>query len=91
VISLNNNPPDKKDGDDQLLDLSQLDLGNDLTQIDTGVTSGADQTSWDEISVDRDGRVDTCPDSDGKAQSAEKGGAAVCHDTKAQNSDKPGS
>jgi hypothetical protein len=40
------------------------------------VTSGADPTSWDEISVDRDGRVDTCIN-DG-TRPADKPNPAVC-------------
>ena len=81
VISLNNNPAqDDEDGD--VLDLSQLDAGDSFIQVDTGVTSGADSTSWDEIIVDRE-RVDTC-DSDPGAQS-DQGGAAVCKDTQPAN------
>jgi hypothetical protein len=65
----------------QVLDLSQLTPLDDSWQIDTGVTSGADATSWDEISVDNEGRVDTCAD-DGKAHRADKPAAAVCQSQK---------
>jgi len=53
--------------------------GEDSWQIDTGVTSGADSTLWDEISVD-EGRVDSCPDS-AKGKSADATAPAVCKDS----------
>ena len=78
VISLNNNPAPERETV-EVFDLSQLNAGDASVQVDSGVTSGADSTSWDEIAVDRD-RVDTC-DSDPGAE----GGAAVCKDTQPTN------
>jgi hypothetical protein len=78
VISLNNNPA-QDDDDGEVFDFSMLDAGDPFVQVDTGVTSGADATAWDEIVVDRD-RVDTC-DSDPGAG----GGSAVCKDTQPTN------
>ena len=59
-----------------MIDFSQLAAGDLDTQIDTGVTSGADPSEWDPIDVDAAGRVDSCV-SDGK-NSGDKGSAAVC-------------
>ena len=63
-----------------VLDLSQLDFTNDLSQIDTGVTSGADSNVWDEISVD-EGKIDSCPDG-AKGKSADATAPAVCKNSK---------
>jgi hypothetical protein len=63
-----------------VLDLSGLEL--DAGNVDAGVTSGADPSSWDPIDVDQAGRVDTCVDEGGK--SGDKS-AAVC-----QAQDQPG-
>ena len=78
MISLNNNPAPERETV-EVFDLSQLNAGDAFVQVDTGVTSGADSTSWDEIAIDRD-RGDTC-DSDPGAE----GGAAVCKDTQPAN------
>jgi hypothetical protein len=68
--------PDRAKPPVEVFDFSQLNAGDAVFQIDTGVTSGADSSSWDEISID-EGRVDTCPDSaSGKA--ADKSAPAVC-------------
>ena len=85
MILLNNNP-ERDDQSGEVIDLSQLNAGDDFVQVDTGVTSGADSTSWDEIVVDRDGRVDVCEDQ-GNGQGADKPGAAVCRDTQPANND----
>ncbi|HKP33381.1 MAG TPA: hypothetical protein VJT70_01210 [Sphingomicrobium sp.] len=61
----------------QVFDFSQLNAGDGDVQIDSGVTSGADSTSWDEISVDRDGPADTCPDA-ASTKAGDKGAPAVC-------------
>lgn len=70
-------PADRRGGDTQVIDLSQLDTGTDLTQIDTGVTSGADSTSWDPIDVEDRGKVDSCY-GEGSASSSAKGGGPAC-------------
>jgi hypothetical protein len=70
-------PNDKRGGDVDVIDLSQLDSGTDITQIDTGVTSGADATSWDPIDIEDRGRVDTC-EGEGSASSSTKGGGPAC-------------
>jgi hypothetical protein len=67
-----------------VFDFSQLNAGDGDFQIDSGVTSGADSTSWEEISVDRDGRVDTCDDSGGGSEKA----AAVCKEAKGKTDTK---
>ena len=43
-----------------VFDFSQLNAEDSDFQVDTGVTSGADSSEWDEISIDDEGRVDTC-------------------------------
>ena len=43
-----------------VFDFSQLNADDSDFQVDTGVTSGADSSEWDEISIDDEGRVDTC-------------------------------
>jgi hypothetical protein len=77
VLSVNN-PPTRTINDGEILDLSQLNPGDAFAEIETGVTSGADSNTWDEISVDRDGRIETCEDSASNGQSAEHPSAAVC-------------
>ena len=67
-----------------MFDFSQLNAGDDGFQIDTGVTSGADSTSWDEISID--GRVDSCDDAAASGQSADHPGAAVCRESQSGKS-----
>ena len=83
MLSLNTSP-DRVEEDVDVFDLSQLNAGDDFVQVDTGVTSGADSTSWDEIVVDRDGRVDACEDQS-NGQPTNKPGAAVCRDTQPSN------
>ena len=78
MISLNPNPPRDREQID-VFNFSMLDAGDAFIQVDAGVTSGADPTSWDEIIIDRD-RVDTCDSDPGAA-----GGAAVCKDTQPAN------
>jgi len=72
-------PADRKI-DFDVLDLSVLNAGSDGWQIDAGVTSGADPASWDDISVDDQGRVDFCADSSGEGAGAT--GPAICHTDK---------
>jgi hypothetical protein len=69
----------KKGGDEEIvLDFSQLSTTEDTSEIDTGVTSGADPSEWDPIDIDSEGRVDTCDNSDGKQA------AAVCKSSQQQ-------
>jgi hypothetical protein len=85
VTTLGSGDPPKKKGDDGLLvDFSQLaSADDDATQIDTGVTSGADPSEWDPIDIDAGGRVDTCVSEDGK-KSGDKSGPAVCQSAQPQ-------
>ena len=61
-----------------MIDFSQLAAGDVDTEIDTGVTSGADPSEWDPIDIDAEGRVDSCASDDGGKNSGNKGSAAVC-------------
>jgi len=46
------NPPVEDEGDDDdVVDVSQLGNGDD--EVDSGVTSGADPSSWDPINIER--------------------------------------
>jgi hypothetical protein len=65
--------------DFNVLDLSALTAGDDGWQLDTGVTSGADSASWEEISVDDQG-ADGC--ADGSGEGAGANGSAICHSEK---------
>ncbi|WP_308516193.1 hypothetical protein [Sphingomonas flavescens] len=67
----------------QVFDFSQLNAGDADFGIDSGVTSGADSTSWDEINIDRDGRVDSCDDAGGGEKAA-----AVCKEARAHSNEK---
>ncbi len=42
----------KKKQTDDLVDISLLNASDDGTQIDTGVTSGADPSEWDPIDIE---------------------------------------
>jgi hypothetical protein len=56
-----------------------LDLALDGdAQIDTGVTSGADQSEWDPIAVDTEGHVDSCANNDGGQHANDPTAPAVC-------------
>jgi hypothetical protein len=46
------------------------------------VTSGADPSEWDPISIDEDGRVDSCADANGAGAGAT--GPAICHTEKSE-------
>jgi hypothetical protein len=76
-------PPDRPQQVNQVFDFSQLNGGSDDFGIDSGVTSGADSTSWDEINIDRDGRVDSCDDAGGGEKAA-----AVCKEARAHANEK---
>jgi hypothetical protein len=43
---------DDDDQDDDILDLSQLGGGQGQDDVESGVTSGADPSSWDPIDID---------------------------------------
>lgn len=64
-------PPTPADPDDDG-DVFELAL-DEATQIEVGVTSGADPTEWSPI--DEEGRVDSCLDEGGKGGGKS---AAVC-------------
>jgi len=66
---------DKKKPDDEILDLSQLAF-DDVTEIDTGVTSGADSSDWDPINIDED-KSSQCAGA-GSASASSKGTPAAC-------------
>ena len=53
-------PPERQRPLVEVFDFSQLNAEDSDFQVDTGVTSGADSSEWDEISIDDEGRVDTC-------------------------------
>ena len=67
----------KKQDDEDGLDLSLLGTSDDGSEIDTGVTSGADPSEWDPIEVE--GRADGC-DSNGGGGGANA--PAICHTEK---------
>jgi len=73
VVSLDPKPDREKTEDDGLIDLSGLELDN--SNVDAGVTSGADPSSWDPIDVDKFSADTSCVEQGGK--SGDKG-AAVC-------------
>jgi len=61
-----------------VVDFSQLGATDDIAQIDTGVTSGADPSEWDPINIDDQGHVDSCTNNTAASKSGDKGAAAVC-------------
>ena len=71
--------PDRASPPVEVFDFSFLNAAGDGFQIDTGVTSGADATLWDEILVE--GRVDAC---DANGAGADASAAAICHTEKDQ-------
>jgi hypothetical protein len=76
--------PDRPRPPVEVFDFSLLNADDNPFEIDTGVTSGADSASWDDNSVDDEGRVDSC---DANGAGAGAGGAAICHTEKDQNKD----
>jgi hypothetical protein len=70
-------PPQPEEKRNIPVDFVVLEIGDD-TQIDTGVTSGADPSEWDPIEVD-EGRVDSC---DANGAGAGKDAPAICHTEK---------
>ncbi|HVI04800.1 MAG TPA: hypothetical protein VM711_01740, partial [Sphingomicrobium sp.] len=56
-------------------DLTQLDVDTS-TQIDAGVTSGADPSSWDTIEVESPNKG--CASEGGKSQGAKGSAPAIC-------------
>ncbi len=76
IVSSLDKSDDKKQSDDvDVLDLSELSI-DDVTEIDTGVTSGADSSDWDPISVDED-KADQCTGA-GSASASTSGTPAAC-------------
>ena len=67
-------PSDKKP-QDVVLDLSAL-TPDEITEIDTGVTSGADSSDWDPIDVDED-KSDECSGA-GSQSAASKSSPTAC-------------
>ena len=65
------NDDDKKS--DDVLDLSEL-TPDEITEIDTGVTSGADSSDWDPINIDEDKQCSGA----GSASASAKGSPAAC-------------
>ena len=61
-----------------MVDFSQLGATDEVSEIDTGVTSGADPSEWDPINIDDQGHVDTCRNDTAASKSGDKGAAAVC-------------
>jgi hypothetical protein len=76
-MSLDNHADPKRRDDVQIIDISQLGSTDDGSEIDTGVTSGADSSEWDPISVD-DGRVDICVADGGKKRPRRDSSAPAC-------------
>jgi hypothetical protein len=64
-----------KDEDGDLIDLSELGSSDQYITVESGVTSGADPSSWEEIVVDSD--RNGCADANGTGAGAN--GPAICH------------
>jgi hypothetical protein len=58
-------------------------------EIDTGVTSGADSSSWEEVNVDSGGDASSCDDATAGKKSADHEGAGVCSDSQSGKSSTP--
>jgi hypothetical protein len=67
----------KKGGEEDVLDLSQLAVSDDGSEIDTGVTSGADSSDWDPITIDSDKNSAACAGV-GSASASSKSTPAAC-------------
>ena len=61
-----------------VVDFSQLSAGDEVSEIDTGVTSGADPSEWDPINIDDQGHVDSCKSDTSASQSGNSAAPAVC-------------
>ena len=80
TVSPGSDSSGKKSGDsDQVyVDLTQAGPDEvDTSQIDTGVTSGADPSEWDSISVDSGDQLNPCVAED-VPKSSDKPAPAVC-------------
>ncbi|NUR44579.1 MAG: hypothetical protein HOP91_00255, partial [Sphingomonas sp.] len=75
VVTSIGNDDDKKPNDDIVLDLSEL-TPDEITEIDTGVTSGADSSDWDPINIDEE-KANKCAGA-GSASASTKGSPAAC-------------
>jgi hypothetical protein len=80
VVSLEPKPEREKADDDILIDLSGLELDNN--NVEAGVTSGADPSSWDPIDVDKFSPESSCVEEGGKSGGKS---AAVCQSQEQQS------
>jgi hypothetical protein len=77
VTSVGGDKDNKKKAQDfDVLDLNQLSF-DDVTEIDTGVTSGADSSDWDPINVNEDKSDDKCAGA-GSQSASTQGSPAAC-------------
>ena len=76
IVTAVDNKDDDKKSDDIVLDLSELSF-DDVNEIDTGVTSGADSSDWDPINVDGDEEEKKCAGA-GSAAASKEGSPAAC-------------
>ena len=60
-----------------MVDFSQLGATDQVSEIDTGVTSGADPSEWDPINID-EGHVDSCRNDTSASKSGDSAAPAVC-------------
>jgi hypothetical protein len=81
--------PDRERPSVDLFDFSQLSASDTDFEIDTAVTSGADSSSWEEVSVDGDGGGNSCDDATAHKKSADHEAPAVCSDTQSGKSTTP--
>ena len=72
-----------------LFDFSPLTASDSDFEIDTGVTSGADSSSWEEVSVDSDAGGKSCEDATARKKSGDHEKAAVCTDSQSGKSTTP--
>ena len=76
VVTAIDKPDDHKGTDEDLvLDLNLL-TPDDISEIDTGVTSGADSSDWDPINIDEE-KANKCAGA-GSASASTKGSPAAC-------------
>jgi hypothetical protein len=68
-----------------VVDFSQLGATDEVSEIDTGVTSGADPSEWDPINIDEEGHVDSCKSDTSASQSGNGAAPAVCESADVQS------
>lgn len=66
-----------------LIDISNLDL--QPASVDVGVTSGADQSSWDTVDVQNPNRYESCVSEEKKGQASKSSKPGVCEAQRQQN------